>query len=175
MGKQSQGELVIGVSSQALFDLREEEAILQSLGPSAFCDYQIAQEEIVLEPGAGFDVVQSLLRLNQIEDLGLKVCLVLLSPNNADSSVRLFRSIEAHNLDIHRVALTNGDVTARYLKAYKVDLYLSNNADEVRDASHEGTAAAIINASSSAPTIADGQIRIAFDSDGFIQSKRKNL
>lgn len=174
MGKQSQSELVIGVSSQALFDLREEEAILQSLGPKAFCDYQIAQEEIALEPGSGFDLARSLLRLNEIEGLDLKVSLVLMSPNNADSSVRLFRSIEAHDLDVQRVVLTSGDVTARYLKAFKVDLYLSDNADEVRDASHEGTAAAIINAGSNAPAIASDQIRIAFDSEAMIFSEESD-
>jgi 5'-nucleotidase len=160
-----QNELVIGISSQALFDLREEEALLQSLGPKEFCEYQVAQEEIVLEPGAGFDLVRTLLNLNELEALGQKVSVVLMSPNNADSSLRLFRSIEFHNLDIRRVALTSGDALARYLDAFNIDLFLSTDAEEVRDAFHEGTAAAVVHPESEAPTISTDQIRIVLDSD----------
>lgn len=174
MGKKVQSELVIGISSQALFDLREEEAIFQSLGPKEFCEYQIAQEEIILEPGAGFELVKTLVGLNNIKGLGQKVSVVLMSPNNADSSLRLFRSIEAHDLDIKRVALTSGDAPARYMNAFKVDLYLSTNADEVRDACHEGVAAAIINAGSDVPAISAGQIKIAFDSESVIFSEESD-
>jgi 5'-nucleotidase len=174
MGNNSQSELVVGISSQALFDLREDEAIFQSLGPEEFCEYQIAQEEIVLEPGAGFDLVKSLLQLNGIEDPGLKVSVVLLSPYNADSSLRFYRSIESHGLDIKRVALTSGDAPARYLNAFKVNLYLSTNAEEVTNANHEGTAAAILNTGPSAPAISNDQIRIAIDRDTIMFSEESD-
>ena len=42
-----QKNFMIGISSRALFDLEEENAIFESQGVEAYVDYQIAHEKIV--------------------------------------------------------------------------------------------------------------------------------
>jgi len=169
-----QDELVIGISSQAIFDLREEEAILQSLGSKEYLDYQIAQEETTYEPGPGFSLVKMLLDLNSIETLGRRVVVVIFSPNSAASSLRIFRTIDFHSLDISRVALTSGEMLARYLIPFKVDLFLSTNSEEVREAIQEGVAAAMVHEDPSATNFGTDRIRIAFDGDAVAFSEESD-
>lgn len=49
-----QKNFTIGISSRALFDLEEENAIFESQGVEAYVDYQIDHEKEVLAPGAAF-------------------------------------------------------------------------------------------------------------------------
>ena len=44
-----QKNFMIGISSLALFDLEEENAIFESQGVEAYVDYQIAHEKEVLD------------------------------------------------------------------------------------------------------------------------------
>lgn len=59
-----QKNFMIGISSRALFDLEEENAIFESQGVEAYVDYQIAHEKEVLAPGAAFSLIQAFLALN---------------------------------------------------------------------------------------------------------------
>ena len=61
-----QNLLVIGISSRALFDLETEEAIYQNEGLVRYREHQIAHENTLLKPGAGFALVQALLKLNTL-------------------------------------------------------------------------------------------------------------
>ena len=58
--------LVIGVSSRALFALDDENSIFEEKGLNAYRKYQIEHEKDILKPGSGFELIQSLLSLNQI-------------------------------------------------------------------------------------------------------------
>jgi 5'-nucleotidase len=100
--------LVIGISSRALFDMRESHAIFESQGLAAYADYQVANEDAFLEPGVAFPLVRKLLALN--DDLAGKprVEVILLSRNSADTGLRIFNTIEHFGLNIERAAFTNG-------------------------------------------------------------------
>lgn len=58
------GELVVAISSRALFDLEEEHRLFEEKGYSAFRDFQLAHKRDVLKPGVAFPFVRRLLSLN---------------------------------------------------------------------------------------------------------------
>ena len=57
--------LVIGITSRALFDLDESHGIFEDKGLQAYKDFQVANENIPLNPGQAFPLVNKLLALNQ--------------------------------------------------------------------------------------------------------------
>lgn len=167
----------IGISSRALFDLEVENAIFENQGVEAYVDYQIAHEKDVLAPGAAFALIQSFLALNQ-HSRERQIEVVIMSKNSADAALRIFHSIEYYELDITRAALTSGAAIAPYLQAYGVDLYLSFNAQDVREALRAGIAAGVLlpAAKEKKPVFQKGEldnnleIRIAFDGDAVLFS-----
>ncbi len=167
----------IGISSRALFDLEVENAIFENQGVEAYVDYQIAHEKDVLAPGAAFALIQSFLALNQ-HSRERQIEVVIMSKNSADAALRIFHSIEYYELDIMRAALTSGGGIAPYLQAYGVDLYLSFNAKDVREALRAGIAAGVLlpAATEQKPVFQKGEldnnleIRIAFDGDAVLFS-----
>ena len=57
--------LVIGITSRALFDLDESHDIYEDKGLEAYKDFQVANENIPLNPGQAFPLVNKLLSLNK--------------------------------------------------------------------------------------------------------------
>ena len=109
--------LVVGISSRALFDLEEENRIFDEAGVEAYTQYQIEHENDILKPGTGFALIKALLKLNEIGSEERKTEIIVMSRNNADSSLRIFNSIRHYNLDITRAALVSGALLAPYLAA----------------------------------------------------------
>ncbi|HKJ93994.1 MAG TPA: 5'-nucleotidase, partial [Gammaproteobacteria bacterium] len=101
------GELVIAISSRTLFDLEDSHKLYEAEGVDSYSAYQIEHENDLLEPGVAFTLVSKLLRLNRNRDAPL-VEVILLSRNSADTGLRIFNSIEHHELGITRAAFTNG-------------------------------------------------------------------
>jgi 5'-nucleotidase len=95
---------------------------------------------------------------------------ILLSRNHPDVSLRVFNSIHDHGLDISRAALTGGAPLGPYLKAFEVDLFLSQSAEDVQSAANQGVAAGLIYSPPPELQAAVGPIRIAFDGDSVIFS-----
>lgn len=159
-------KLVIAISSRALFDLAESNAIYEQEGVGVFAQYQIDHENTVLEPGVAFGLVKKLLSLNQY---GPFVEVILLSRNSADSGLRVFNSIEHYELDITRAAFCSGESPYRYVGAFGSHLFLSSNPDDVRAALENNCAAATIlhNCPSERKST---QLRIAFDGDAVVFS-----
>ncbi|MBD5541226.1 MAG: 5'-nucleotidase [Lachnospiraceae bacterium] len=164
-------KLVVGVSTRALFDLTMESNIYETEGVEAFCRYQREHEEEILAPGPGFMLVKALLKLNTLPGQENRVEVIIMSKNSADSSLRIFHSIEYYGLNITRAVLSSGASLTPYLSAFHTDLFLSHNEEDVRGALADGIAAGII--------IDDGmrtydhkgdisQIRIAFDGDAVL-------
>ena len=162
-------QLVIGISSRALFDMRESHEVFESEGLEVYSRYQVEREEVYLKPGVAFPLVRKLLDLNELTDESPKVEVILLSRNSADTGLRIFNTIEHYGLNIERAAFTNGESPYKYMEAYGADLLLSTNASDVRAALQKGYAAAtILPGSASGPD--SGQLRIAFDGDAVIFS-----
>jgi len=163
--------LTVAVSSSALFDLTESDSIYQNEGLEAYRRYQIQHEEQVLEPGEGFLLVKKLLSLNdQLGDSLVEV--ILLSRNSADTGLRVFNSIGAHKLNITRAAFCSGDSPYKYIRAFGSDLFLSTNAEDVRQALDQQVAAATLIGSTVAGNRRrfSNQLKIAFDGDSVLFS-----
>ena len=164
--------LVIGISSRALFNLEEENAVFEEHGLKAYADYQREHEKDVLLPGPAFQLVKAFLNLNQLSSDARTVEVIIMSRNSPETSLRIFHSIEHYGLDITRAALLSGAEVAPYLKAFKTDLFLSAYAPDVKQAVDNGVAAGMIltgkkHANSNE---AIGQIRVAFDGDAVLFS-----
>lgn len=160
--------LIVAVSSRALFDLEEGNRIFETAGEHAYASYQIAHEDMLLEPGVAFSMVRKLLALKTPEN-PQQVEVVLASRNSADTGLRVFRSIEAHGLSIQRAVFTRGRAPWRYLKDFGAHLFLSAHPEDVREALSAGIAAATI-LPDSANTPRHPELRIAFDGDAVLFS-----
>jgi len=164
-------KLVVGISSRALFDLEEENRIFEEQGLQAYLDYQITHEKDILRPGTAFPLIRALHKLN---DGGEQIVeIIIMSKNSADSSLRIFNSIQHYGLDITRAALVGGNPIVPYLSAFHTDLFLSANEQDVQEAINGGIAAGLICRHDDLAIRPDeeiDQIRIAFDGDAVIFS-----
>src|ERR1043165_9599391 len=157
--------LVIGVSSRALFDLRAENEIFDRDGLEAYTEHQLAHETERFAQGSAFPLVRAILRLNDLVPGKRHAEVLIMSRNSAETSRRIFLSLQHHGLDITQAALTGRSTIAPYQPAYGVDLFLSAHSEDVQSAIDVGVPAGLIYppASTYAPPI--DQIRIAFDGD----------
>lgn len=161
--------LVIAISSTALFDLAESHRVYLDKGVQTYAQYQIDHEDEQLKPGAAFGLVKKLLSLNSRNSGAPKVEVILLSRNSADTGLRVFNSIEEHQLQITRAAFTSGNSPYLYASAFGAHLFLSTNPADVTQAIDNGIAAATIVA----PTQASNDsstIKFAFDGDAVLFS-----
>ena len=161
--------LTVAISSRALFDLSASNAVYEAEGLQAYQAYQIEREDEVLTPGEAFPLVKKLLNINKI--LGKPyVEVILLSRNSADTGLRIFNSIAAHDLEITRAAFSGGASPYRYVQAFGCDLFLSLHAQDVRQALDQGVAAARLLGGPSTDDPDSGELRIAFDGDAVLFS-----
>ena len=169
MSNENENKLVIAISSRALFNLDESHRVYEEEGLQAYSQYQVDREDDPLEPGEAFPVVQKLLRLNEALGENAQVEVVLLSRNSADTGLRVFNSIQHHNLTISRAAFCGGESPWRYINAFGCQLFLSNEADDVRHALDHGVAAATL-VSNKGGGMDTETLRFAFDGDAVIFS-----
>lgn len=162
--------LVVGVSTRALFDLEIENEVFENEGIEAFRKYQLENEEQLLKPGTAFYLVQSLLQLNKIANKKI-VEVVVMSRNSPETGVRVLNSIQKHNLDITRVALTGGEPLSPYIDAFYIDLFLSKDHKDVQTViDSKECAAALLYAPPTAFNPKDARVKIAFDADAVLFS-----
>lgn len=163
--------LVIGVSSRALFNLEEENAVFEEEGIEGYRKYQQEREDEPLNPGTAFILVKSLLELNNQADKRI-VEVVVMSRNSPETGVRMLNSIENHKLDITRVALSGGEPLAPYIEAYDVDLFLSKDDKDVQAViDSRASAAATIYEPPTEFDPKDNRVKIAFDADAVLFSE----
>jgi 5'-nucleotidase len=114
MTAQTADKMVIAISSRALFGLEEIHKVFENQGEDAYTRYQVEREDEPLNPGVAVPLVLKLLGLNR-EAEPVRVEVILLSRNNADTGLLIFNSIRHHGLDITRAAFTRGASPYRYL------------------------------------------------------------
>ncbi len=163
--------LVIGISSRALFDLEKENRIFEEKGLEVYEDYQVKHEKDILPKGSAYPLVRAFLELNRLQEQRL-VEVIVMSRNSPNTSLRIFNSIRAYDLDITRAALSGGAPIAPYLHAFRTDLFLSAHGEDVKQAIDDGIAAGMIlaGAAHGDPMERIDQIRIAFDGDAVLFS-----
>ena len=164
--------LVVGVSSRALFNLTKENKIFETEGVEAYCRYQVEHENEVLAPGPGFALVKALLDLNNLSGREERVEVIIMSQNSPDTSLRVFNTIAHYGLNISRAVLASGASLAPYLEAFKTDLFLSADENDVQSAIDAGIAAGMIYCDETKDYSQTdySKIRIAFDGDAVLFS-----
>lgn len=167
-------KLVVAISSRALFDLEDSHRVYTQRGVEAYCKYQIKHENEMLKPGVAFPLVQKLLNLNALGEKRERVEVILLSRNSADTGLRVFNSIQKHQLPITRAAFTSGESPFEYVEPFGADLFLSSDPNDVAATLENGFAAATILPSITAEQAKKSskhlQLKIAFDGDAVLFS-----
>jgi 5'-nucleotidase len=178
---------VVGISATALFDMSESDALFRSLQDEdpdgaieAYSRHMEERENLPLEPGTGFPLVEALLKLNQLRRAGDQsplVEVVVMSRNSPSTGLRVLHTIRHYGLPISRSAFTAGESVVDYLEAFDVDLFLTTNpvdAQKVID-SRACAAATLRDVPPSRSDIPEGQVRIAFDGDAVLFSEESEL
>jgi 5'-nucleotidase len=161
--------MVVAISSRALFDLEESHHLFETEGVDAYARYQVAHEDEVLGPGVAFPLAEKLLALNRGPGSRKLVDIILLSPNSADTGLRVFNSLRHYGLDISLAVFSGGKETAPYIGPFRADLFLSADAQAVRQTLQSGHAAATIIPRQAGKSRFP-ELRIAFDGDAVIFS-----
>lgn len=167
-------KLVVAISSRALFDLDESHHLYETQGLDAYIQYQIENENNILQPGVAFPLVKKLLAVKDLQTNTSLVEVILLSHNSADTGLRVFNSIQHYKLNISRAAFTTGASTYRYVAAFGAHLFLSANSYDVVNALQQGCAAATILQTNIGSNPTD-QLRIAFDGDAVLFSDEAEI
>lgn len=160
--------LVVGVASSALFDLTESDAYFREHGELAYREYQDEHIADTLGKGVAFPFIQRLLQLNDLRQGNPLVEVIVLSRNDADTGLRVMRSIAEHKLDMTRAIFTQGLAPYAYIEALEMSLFLSGNRSDVDAAIKAGFPAGHVLPSTAEYDDADGSLRIAFDFDGVL-------
>lgn len=169
-----ENKLVVGISANALFNLRKEDKIFVDQGLEAYRQFQIKNKEKILEKGAAFPFIKRLLNINKVYSDESPIEVVLLSKNSPETGVRIFNSIKHYDLDITRAAFMSGKSAYKYIPAFNISLYLSTNANDVKLAIADDYAAgqvlktSICNNDEDCDNDEDIELRVAFDFDGVI-------
>jgi 5'-nucleotidase len=169
MGVTLDGQLVVAISSRALFDFEEENRFFEQSDDRAYMKLQLERLEIPAKPGVAFSLVKKLLAFNHGEAPQVEV--VILSRNDPVSGMRVFRSAQHYGLPIQRGSFTRGQPPWRYLKPLKANLFLSAHLSDVRAALDAGVPAAqVYPHSAHASEAHPHEVRIAFDGDAVLFS-----
>ena len=162
------GQLVVAISSRALFDFEEENQHFEANDDRAYMQLQLERLDRAAKPGVAFSLVNKLLAFNVAEP---RVEVVILSRNDPVSGMRVFRSAQHYGLSVQRGVFTRGESPWRYLKPLNANLFLSTNEADVRSALLAGVPAArVYPHSARASSAHPNEVRIAFDGDAVLFS-----
>ena len=184
------GQLVVAISSRALFDFEEENRVFeegvaqQALGAhrdAAYMQLQLDRLDVPAKPGVAFSLVKKLLAFNDVPETSgeapanskspQRVEVVILSRNDPVSGMRVFRSAQHYGLKIQRGTFNRGEPPWRYLKPLHANLFLSTHLSDVRAALEAGVPAAqVYPHSAHASDEHPHEVRIAFDGDAVLFS-----
>ncbi len=163
------GQLVVAISSRALFDFEQENEVFEQGDDRAYMDLQLSKLDEPAKPGVAFSLVKKLLAFNT-DDIK-RVEVVILSRNDPVSGMRVFRSAQHYGLAVQRGTFTRGQPPWRYLKPLHANLFLSTHLSDVRAALDAGVPAAqVYPQSTHASSAHPNEVRIAFDGDAVLFS-----
>ena len=159
-------QLVVAISSRALFDFEEENQVFETADDRAYMHLQLSRVEQPAKPGVAYRLVRKLEEFNA--DGVKRVDVVILSRNDPVSGLRVFRSVKGAGLSIERGVFTRGRPPFGYLEPLKANLFLSANGEDVRAALAAGFPAALVYTQSARDDPHPEEVRIAFDGDAVL-------
>ena len=164
------GQLVVAISSRALFDFEEENRLFEAADDRAYMQLQLQRLDTPARPGVAFSLVNKLLAFNAAGQ-AQRVEVVIVSRNDPVSGMRVFRSAQHFGLPVQRGVFTRGESPWRYLRPLAANLFLSTNEADVRSALDAGVPAARVYPHSKRASDAHpNEVRIAFDGDAVLFS-----
>jgi 5'-nucleotidase len=164
-----EGQLVVAISSRALFDFEVENQLFEQGDDRAYMQLQLDRLDQPAKPGVAFSLVRKLLAFNEPGTQRVEV--VILSRNDPVSGMRVFRSAQHYGLPIQRGSFTRGAPPWRYLRPLNANLFLSTHLSDVRAALDAGVPAAqVYPLSAHASEAHPHEVRIAFDGDAVLFS-----
>ena len=160
-------KLVIAVSSSALFDMQESDAIFRQDGEKAYRVYQRKNIDIPLRKGVAVPFVKRLLSLNASFPKEQPIEVILFSKNSPETGLRAFRSIQHYELNISRACFSSGNSNHQYLPAFNSTLFLTTNIEDAKEALANGITAGVVGKQEVHDSDEEG-LCLAFDFDGVI-------
>lgn len=167
MGYPIERKFVIAVSSSALFDMTESDAIFRMQGEEAYKAYQGELIDTPFTTGVAFPFIKRLLALNNSFPEEKPIEVVLFSKNSPETGLRAFRSIRHYGLDITRAYFSSGKPNHQYLPAFNSTLFLTSNIGDARVALENGITAGVVGHQDIQDSEGEG-LCLAFDFDGVI-------
>ena len=160
-------KLVIAVSSSALFDMQDSDAVFRQEGEEAYRKYQRKHMDDPLKEGVAFPFIKRLLNLNASFPEEQPVEVILFSKNSPETGLRAFRSIQHYNLNISRACFSSGKPNHQYLPAFNSTLFLTTNREDAREALANGITVGVVVKQEIQDSDEEG-LCLAFDFDGVI-------
>ena len=162
-----QDQLVVAISSRALFDFEEENRLFEAGDAQTYMRTQLERLDLPAPPGVAFSLVKKLLAFNAGGHKRVEV--VILSRNDPVSGMRVFRSAAAAGIALERGVFTQGRDPFGYLRPLGAHLFLSANEADVRQALALGfPAARVATHAARAGGAHPREVRIAFDGDAVL-------
>ena len=87
-----EGKLVVAISSRALFDFEEENAVFEGRGEREYVELQLSRVDVPAKEGVAFALVKKLLAFNTPGAQRVEV--VILSKNDPVSGLRVLTRFE---------------------------------------------------------------------------------
>lgn len=139
-----QPRITIGISTSALFDMRESEQIFRTRGVEEYQKHMIKNEGKPFAPGHAFALIETMRDINRA--LGETFFdIILISKNDMWTGVRAVKSCYHYDLPFSGAMFSNGRPVVPYLPAYKVDWFISTDRNDVEVAAKNGVAANMID------------------------------
>ena len=164
-----EGQLVVAISSRALFDFEDENQLFEQGDDRAYMQLQLDRLDQPAKPGVAFSLVRKLLAFNEPGTQRVEV--VILSRNDPVSGMRVFRSAQHYGLPIQRGSFTRGAAALALPQAAQRQPVSLAHLSDVRAALDAGVPAAqVYPLSARASEEHPNEVRIAFDGDAVLFS-----
>lgn len=99
-------QLVVAISSRALFDFEDENQLFETEGDQAYMRLQLSRLDVPAKRGVAFPLIKKLMAFNTPDENLVEV--VILSRNDPVSGMRVFKSAQAESLDVKRGVFIKG-------------------------------------------------------------------
>lgn len=168
------GKIRVMVSSSALFDMREEDALWKK-DQAEYIQYMHKNQDVPLKPGACFELVQSMYEANK--KVGYPLFEILIVTKNAISSsgLRTEKTILNYGFPQESVFFYNGSpVPMGDHEAFETDLFLTTCKIDAQNAVDANIAAAIMEPRSGDYGV-HSKLKFWFDFDAVVAGSSSEL